>query len=137
MDFKITELRVLGLGENNGGIEGFGAGRTIFITVLDTGGNPVNGATIVNTAPYPGQTVSGDKGPGKAELLMDREEFRLKIESVNGQPVTSEVSRNMSLISPVPQDIVGKLGDTCPTLDNCPIPPYKHFSYVVTFQKTS
>ena len=134
---------MLGLGENNGGIEGAGAGRTIFITVLDAGGNPLDGAHIVNTAEYPGEAISGDKGPGKAEILMDREVFRLKIDSLNGAPVTSETSRNMSLIQPVPEDIVGKLGGpdysnaACVTLDNCPLPPGKHYSYVITFQKVS
>jgi hypothetical protein len=135
-DFAITELRVLGLNENNGGIEGPGAGRTIFITVLDAAGKPVNNAVLVNIAPYPGRAVTGDKGPGKAELLMDREEFRLKIESVDGQTVTSETSHTMSLIAPVPADIAGKLGAACPTVDNCPLPPYKHFSYVITFRRT-
>jgi hypothetical protein len=136
VDFAITELRVLGLGENNGGIEGSGAGRTIFITVKDAAGNPIDGAVIVNTAEYPGRAVSGDKGTGKAEILMDREVFRLKVESVNGAAVTSEVSHNLSLMDPAPADIAGKLGDACPSLDNCPVPPYKHFSYVLTFQRT-
>ena len=135
VDFVITELRVLGLGENNGGIE-IGGLRNIYVTVLDAAGNPIDGALIVNRAPYPGQVVSGDKGPGKAEILMDREEFQLAIESVNGQPVSSETSRAMSLISPVPSDIAGKLGDACPTVDNCSLPPYKHFSYVITFRRT-
>ena len=135
-DFTITELRVLGLGENNGGIEGPGSGRTIFITIKDAAGNPIDGAVIVNTAEYPGRVISGDKGPGKAEILMDREVFRLKVESADGAPVTSEVSHNLSLIDPAPQDIVGKLGNACPSLDNCPLPPYKHFSYVITFQRT-
>lgn len=135
VDFVITELRVLGLNENNGGIE-LGGQRNIYITVLDAAGNPLDGALIVNTAPYPGQAVTGDKGPGKAEILMDREEFRIKVESVSGQPVSSETSRTMSLVAPVPSDIAGKLGDVCPTVDNCPLPPYKHFSYVITFRRT-
>ncbi|HEX9116384.1 MAG TPA: hypothetical protein VGA61_09970 [Anaerolineae bacterium] len=142
VDFAITELRVLGLGENIGGIEGPGAQRNILITVLDAAGNPLDGATIVNTAPYPINAVTGPypapsgKGPGKAELLMDHEEFRLKVASVNGTPVTSDVSHTMSLIAPLPQDIVGKLGAACATLDNCPLPPYKHYSYVITFRRT-
>jgi hypothetical protein len=134
VDFVITELRVLGLGENNGGIESGGL-RNIYVTVVDAAGNPIDGALLVNTAPYPGRAVTGDKGPGKAELLMDQEEFRIKVESVGGQPVSSETSRTMSLISPVPSDIAGKLGDTCPTVDNCPLPPYKHFSYVIVFRR--
>ena len=68
---------------------------------------------------------------------MNAEEFRLMVASINGQPVTSETSRAMSLVSPVPSDIAGKLGDACPTVDNCPLPPYKHWSYVITFRRTS
>ncbi len=134
VDFVIAELRALGLGENNGGIE-FGGLRNIYINVVDAGGNPIDGAVIVNTAPYPMRVVTGDKGPGKAEILMDKEEFRLAVESVNGAAVRSETTRTMSLINPVPADIAGKLGDTCPTVDNCPLPPYKHFSYVLTFRR--
>ncbi len=136
LDFVISEIRVLGLGENNGGIEGPGSMHVIFITVVDAAGNPIDGAHIVNTAPYPGETISGDKGPGKAEILMDREVFNLTIDSVNGAPVTSEVSHNLSLMQPEPADIAGKLGDACPTVDNCPLPPYKHFSYQITFRRT-
>ncbi len=136
LDFVISEIYVLGLGENNGGIEGPGSMRVIFINVVDAAGNPIDGARIINVAPYPGETVSGDKGPGKAEILMDREVFNLKIESVNGAPVTSEVSHNLSLMQPEPADIAGKLGSACPTVDNCPLPPYKHFSYRITFRRT-
>lgn len=135
VDFVLAELRALGLGENNGGIE-FGGLRNIYITVVDAAGAPIDGAAIINTAPYPMRVVTGDKGPGKAEILMDQEEFRLTIESVNGAAVRSETTRAMSLISPVPSDIAGKLGDTCPTVDNCPLPVYKHFSYVLTFRRT-
>lgn len=135
VDFVIAELRVLGLGENNGGIEAGGL-RNIYVTVVDAAGNPIDGAVIVNTAPYPGRAVTGEKGPGKAEILMDKEEFRLTVESVNGAAVRSETTRTMSLISPVPSDIAGKLGEACPTVDNCPLPVYKHFSYVLTFRRT-
>ncbi len=135
LDFVISELRIMGLGENNGGIEGPGSMHVIFINVVDAAGNPIDGAHIINTAPYPGETISGDKGPGKAEILMDREIFNLTIDNVAGAPVTSEVSHNLSLMEPVPADIAGKLGDACPTVDNCPLPPYKHYSYVITFKR--
>lgn len=126
----------MGLGENNGGIEGPGAGRTIFVNVVDQSGNPVDKAVVVSASEYPVRAESGDKGPGKAEILMGQEVFRLKVESVGGAGVSSEVSHNLSLVSPVPQDIAGKLGSACPTPDQCPLPPYKHFSYVITFRGT-
>ncbi len=136
LDFVISDIHVMGLGENNGGIEGPGSMHVIFITVVDAAGNPIDGAHVVNTAPYPGETISGDKGPGKAEILMNKEVFNLKIDRVNGAPVSSEISHNLSLMQPDPADIAGKLGDACPTADNCPLPPYKHFSYQITFQRT-
>ena len=65
VDFVITELRVLGLGENPGGIE-FGGLRNIYITVVDAAGNPIDGARLVNTAPYPGQAVTRRQGAGQS-----------------------------------------------------------------------
>lgn len=135
VDFSVSEINVLGLADNNGGIEGPGSMHVIFVTVVDAAGNPIDGAHVINTAPYAGEAISGDKGPGKAEILMDREVFNLKVESVAGAPVTSEISHNLSLMEPVPADIAGKLGTACPTVDNCPLPPYKHFSYQITFRR--
>ena len=135
VDFKITELRVLGEGENNGGT-GSGGQYIIFVTVLDAAGNPINGAAIVNEESFPVNAVSGEKGPGKAEITMYAELFRLKIASVNGQPVSSEVTTKLGLKDMDPAPLIGKLGDVCTTIANCPSWPQRHFSYVLTFQKT-
>lgn len=136
VDFKIAELRVLGEGENNGGTAQ-GGQYIIFITVLDAAGNPIDGAQIVNAdQQYPISLVSGEKGPGKAEITMYAELFRLKVASVNGQPVSSEVTTKLGLRNMDPSLLVGKLGDVCTTVENCPTWPARHFSYVLTFQKT-
>lgn len=135
VDFKITELRVLGEGENNGGT-GSGGQYIIFITVLDAAGNPIDGAAIANEESFPVNAVSGEKGPGKAEITMYAELFRLKIASLNGQPVSSEVTTKLGLKDMDPAPLIGKLGDVCTTIENCPSWPQKHFSYVLTFQKT-
>jgi hypothetical protein len=136
VDFKIKELRVLGEGENNGGT-GQGGQMEIFITVLDAAGNPLNGAQIVNEEQqFPVNVTSGDKGPGKAQITMYAQLFRLKIASLNGQPVSSEVTTKLGLKDMDPAPLIGKLGDVCTTIENCPSWPQRHFSYVVTFQKT-
>jgi len=137
VDFRISELRVLGEGENNGGM-GQSGQMEIFITVLDANGNPLDGAQIVNEIQqYPVNIISGDKGPGKAQITMYAQLFQLKIASLNGQPVTSEVTTKLGLKDMDPAPLIGKLGsDVCTTIDNCPSWPRKHFSYVVVFQKT-
>jgi len=135
VDFRISELRVLGEGENNGGTSQ-GGQYIIFITVLDAAGNPIDGAAIANEEPFPVDAVSGQKGPGKAEITMYAEVFRLKIADINGQPVTSEVTTKLGLKNMDPALLVGKLGDVCTTVENCPSWPRKHFSYVLVFQKT-
>ena len=136
VDFKVKELRVLGEGENNGGT-GQGGQMDIFITVLDAAGNPLNGAQIVNEEQqFPVNVTSGDKGPGKAEITMYAQLFRLKIASLNGQPVSSEVTTKLGLKDMDPAPLIGKLGDVCTTIDNCPSWPQKHFSYMLVFQKT-
>ncbi len=135
-DFRVAELRVLGEGENNGG-SGQSGQMNIFITVLDAAGNPLNGAQIVNEEQqFPVTAVSGDKGPGKAEITMYAQLFRLKIASLNGQPVSSEVTTKLGLKDMDPAPLIGKLGDVCTTIENCPPWPRKHFSYVLVFQKT-
>ncbi len=136
VDFRVAELRILGEGENNGGT-GQGGQMNIFITVLDAAGNPLNGAQIVNEEQqFPVNVVSGEKGPGKAEITMYAQLFRLKIASLNGQPVSSEVTTKLGLKDMDPAPLIGKLGDVCTTIENCPPWPRKHFSYILVFQKT-
>ena len=136
VDFRVAELRVLGEGENNGGTGQSGL-MQIYITVLDADGNPLDGAQIVNDIQqYPVSVVSGEKGPGKAEITMYAQLFQLKIASLNGQPVTSEVTTKLGLKDMDPAPLIGKLGDVCTTIDNCPSWPQRHFSYVLVFQKT-
>jgi hypothetical protein len=136
VDFRVAELRVLGEGENNGGL-GQSGQMEIFVTVLDAAGNPLDGAQIVNAiSQYPVNLVSGEKGPGKAQITMYAQLFQLKIASLNGQPVSSEVTTKLGLKDMDPAPLIGKLGDVCTTIENCPTWPQRHFSYVLVFQKT-
>ena len=144
--YQITNFRVLGLCENNGGIRDTSAQHLVFLTVLDQNGNGVDGAVVRNLVGEKGEVTTGAKGPGKAEITMYYEPFKLAVVADGSGPVTSQVSNQMGLIFPHLPDIVGKLGDAsyeygaCPTLeDRCQWPlsdvNYVHFSYEITFQK--
>ena len=126
---------MLGEGENNGGT-GQGGQMEIFITVLDAAGNPLDGAQIVNEEQqFPVNVVSGEKGAGKAQITMYGQIFRLKVASLNGQPVSSEVTTKLGLKDMDPAPLIGKLGDVCTTIDNCPPWPRRHFSYILVFKR--
>ena len=141
--YQIVNFHVRGLGENNGGIRDSGAQHHIFITVLDQNGNGVNGAVVKNLVGEQGEVVTGDKGPGKAEITMFWEPFKLTVASDPSGPVSSQTSNQMGLAFPHLPDLVGKLGDVnyeygaCPTIDiKCEWPITAiHFSYDITFQK--
>jgi uncharacterized protein YraI len=141
--YQIVQFRVLGLDENNGGIRDSGAQHLIFLTVLDQNGNGVDGAVVRNLVGDKSEVVTGNKGPGKTEITMYYEPFKLAVASDPAGPVTSQVSNQMGLIFPHLPDIVGKLGDVnyeygaCPTIDiKCQWPLSAiHFSYEITFQK--
>jgi len=141
--YQIVHFKVLGLDENNGGIRDSSAQHLIFLTVLDQNGNGVDGAVVRNLVGEKGEVVTGSKGPGKAEITMYYEPFKLAVASDPSGAVTSQVSNQMGLIFPHLPDIVGKLGDenyeygACPTLDiKCEWPLAAiHFSYEITFQK--
>ncbi|MBK8046148.1 MAG: SH3 domain-containing protein [Anaerolineales bacterium] len=142
--YKIVQFKVLGLDENNGGIRDSAAQHLIFLTVLDKNGNGVDGAVVKNLVGEKGEVVTGNKGPGKTEITMYYEPFKLSVASDPSGPVTSQVSNQMGLAKPHLPDIVGKLGDinyeygACPTIDiKCKWDiTALHFSYEITFQRT-
>ena len=141
--YQIVHFKVLGLDENNGGIRDSSAQHLIFLTVLDQNGNGVDGAVVRNLVGDKSEVTTGNKGPGKAEITMYYEPFKLAVASDSSGPVTSQVSNQMGLIFPHLPDLVGKLGDVnyeygaCPTIDiKCQWPLSAiHFSYEITFQK--
>ena len=141
--YRIVHFKVLGEGENNGGIFNKGGMHHIFLTVLDENGNGLDGAVVKDANGSSLQVVTGDKGPGKAEIMMEWEPFKLYIAADPNGPTTSEVSNQMNTAYPHLPDVVGKLGaldnenSVCPTLDIRCTPPFYnvHFSYEITFQR--
>ncbi|HRV95216.1 MAG TPA: hypothetical protein P5526_23865 [Anaerolineae bacterium] len=143
--YKIVHFKVLGEGENNGGIFNKGGMHHIFLTVLDANGNGLDGAVVKDDNGSALEVVTGDKGPGKAEIMMEWEPYKLYVAADPAGPTTSEVSNQMNTAYPNIPDIVGKLGSidneysVCPTPDvRCEPPFYNvHFSYEITFQKVN
>lgn len=143
--YKIVHYKVLGEGENNGGIFNKGGMHMIFLTVLDASGNGVDGAVIKDANGSALEAVTGNKGPGKTEIEMAYEPYKLYVAADPGGPTTSEVSHQMNTLYPEIQDVVGKLGalenenSVCPTPDVRCTPPFYnvHFSYEITFQKVN
>ena len=141
--YRIVHYKVLGENENNGGIFNKGGQHLIFLTVLDENGNGVDGAIVKDENGSALEVVTGDKGPGKAEISMEWEPYKLYVAADPGGPTTSQVSNQMNTAYPHIPDIVGKLGDinneysVCPTPEiRCEPPFYSvHFSYEITFQK--
>lgn len=141
--YKIVHYKVLGDGENNGGIFNSGGQHLIFLTVLDENGNGLDGTVVKDANGSSLEVVTGSKGPGKAEISMEWEPYKLYVASDPSGPTTSEVSNQMNTAFPHIPDIVGKLGSidneysVCPTSEIRCTPPFYsvHFSYEITFKK--
>ncbi len=90
LDFRIASWRLWPLALNSGCAKGM---HTIFITVLDVTGAPLDNI-IIGDSWNNVEVVSGQKGPAKAEidLWTNTMEMVIKRNAVTGQPYTSEVS---------------------------------------------
>lgn len=141
--YKIAHYKVLGENENNGGIFNSGGQHLIFLTVLDEHGNGLDGVVVKDANGSTLEVITGSKGPGKAEITMEWEPYKLYVAADPNGPTTSEVSNQMNTAFPHIPDVVGKLGSldneysVCPTPDvRCEPPFYNvHFSYEITFQR--
>ncbi|MCB9139464.1 MAG: hypothetical protein H6642_14075 [Caldilineaceae bacterium] len=143
--YHIVGYRVIGYGENNGGIFNNGGQHMIFINVIDSAGNGIDGAVVKNAINDNINLVTGSKGPGRAEFEMFWDPYKLYVASDPSGPVTSQTTNQMNTAHPHIPDIVGRLGPPeeeyaiCPTLDDRCDPPFfhAHWSYEVTFQKVN
>lgn len=141
--YRIVHYKVLGYGENNGGIFNKGGLHHIFLTVLDENGQGLDGVVVKDANGSGLEVVTGSKGPGKAEIEMNWDPYKLYVAADPGGTTTSEISNQMNTAYPHIPDVVGKLGDinneysVCPTIEiRCEPPFYSvHFSYEITFQR--
>ncbi len=141
--FQIVQYRIIGYGENNGGIFNNGGQHIIFINVIDENGQGIDGAVVKDALADDLNIVTGSKGPGRAEFEMFWEPYKLYVASIPAGTVTSQISNQMNTAKPHIPDIIGKLGPPeeeyaiCPTPDDRCEPPFfhAHWSYEITFQK--
>ncbi len=141
--YLIVHFHVRGLDDNNGGIFNKGGQHHIFLTVVDANGNGIDGVVVKDAVGDKLNVVTGSKGPGKAEIEMDWDPYKLYVSADPTGLVTSQVSNQMNTAHPHTPDIVGRLGPVdneyaiCPTPDDRCTPPFfhAHFSYEITFQK--
>ena len=141
--YQIVHYRVLGFADNNGGIFNKGGQQFIFVTVLDQNGNGVDGAVVKDAVGDKLNVAVGNKGPGKSEIKMDWDPYKLYVAADPSGAVTSQISNQMNNPYPHIPDVVGMLGPPdhefaiCPTIDDRCEPPFyhAHWSYAITFQK--
>jgi hypothetical protein len=141
--YQIVHYRVLGFDDNNGGIFDKGSQQLIFVSVLDLNGHGVDGVVVKDAVGDKLNLVTGSKGPGKVEIKMDWDPYKLYIAADGSGPVTSHISNQMNNPYPHIPDIIGKLGPVeneyaiCPTAEERCQPPFyhAHWSYEITFQK--
>jgi hypothetical protein len=131
-DFKVAEQRILSPEENKGGKEG---DHLIFIAVIDANGAPLDGIVVRETSTTGDELISGEKGPGRAEFLMQGggNFVFMVVGEKDGQAYTSETTHQLSLTNPVLDDLVA--ASYCPDVSTCQNHPW-HWSYAVTFQRT-
>jgi hypothetical protein len=139
LDFRVALAQLLPI-EENGGCLGM---HTIFITVLDAAGNPLDGIVVGDTYNNV-ESATGSKGPGKAEidLWLNAMEITVKRDQ-DGRTYKSEATRTLSsqtsLIPPEDKLAAGycvSMGHCIdisgPGAGEC----HGHFSWRVTFQRS-
>ncbi len=141
VDFRITFWRLLPLELNSGCAKGM---HSIFITVLDAAGNPLNDIVVGDSWDNV-ETMTGSKGVGKAEvnLWTNTMEMEVKRDGVTGQPYTSEVSFPFSsFMTTIPNDQMVAAGYCANDLECDWKREHEsffcggHYSWEVTFQRT-
>ena len=100
-DFRLVTRRLFTVEENGGGHDGptplCGYNHTLYLTVLDAAGSPLDGVTV-RDANGTEEHVSGDKGPGKLEFALWFPGIDVVVvRDADGRQVTSDVARNMKV----------------------------------------
>jgi len=141
VDFRIASWRLWPLALNSGCAKGM---HTIFITVLDANGAPLDNV-IVGDSWNNVETMTGSKGQGKAEidLWTNTMEMVIKRDGLTGQEYTSEVSFPFSsFMTTIPDEQMIAAGYCANDLEcawkreNESFFCGGHYSWEVIFQKT-
>jgi hypothetical protein len=117
--------------------------HSIFVTVVDASGNPIDGAFVEDTGHAVPPKVSGEKGPGKLEYDLWKNGFSLMVtQNQDGSPATSDVTPKLSSVDEdIPNEWLVQ-ANYCRDLNDCAQRKSLnqlcrgHYSYNVTFKKT-
>jgi len=113
----------------------------IFITVLDAAGNPMDGVSIHGV--WTGENhTTGDKGPGKTEIVLWKSGEQVLVAADSGGARTSEVTRvldvreeNIPISELIAAGYCGSEAECQQLLSQNGMCNYHH-SYEVIFQRT-
>lgn len=139
VDYVMTEAYLI----RNPDYGGCPGSHQIFVTVVDTNGNPIDGVTVEDTGHAVPPKVSGEKGPGKLEYDLWKNGFSLMItKNSDGSPATSDVTPKLSSVDEeIPNEWLVE-ANYCRDLNDCLDRKSHnqlcrgHYSYNVTFRKT-
>jgi hypothetical protein len=146
VDFKVITQRMFSMKENGGDPQegGCGMNHTMYISVMDINGNPVDVSLRVAWPGGEQDINTGEKGPGKAEWPMYGSYWVKVLRDLSsGREYTSEVTREMSSHHPALEDLAAggycldRSIEECSELRDQGIGAlcYGHYSYEVVFQR--
>jgi hypothetical protein len=145
-DFVLVERRLWDVYENGGWLDGpsvhCGDGRELVVTVLDAGGNRINGVAVQVQYGAREIEVTGaqGKGDGVAEFVLGGGQDVKVIRNTDGSPVTSDIATRLST-NPNGIDQADLIAARyCQDEESCRrfVEGYGcggHFSWSVTFQR--
>jgi hypothetical protein len=143
-DFRLVSKRLFTLEENGGRHDGptvvCGFNHTLYMTVLDAAGNPLNGVTVKD-ANGDTERVSGDKGPGKLDFDLWWPGIDVVVvRDADGRQVTSDVARGILVNTGAISDDVLIAAGYCSDAESCANIKGEcgcchHLSWEATFQR--
>jgi hypothetical protein len=117
--------------------------HSIFVTIVDVNGNPMDGVFVEDTGHAVPPKVSGEKGPGKLEYDLWKNGFSLYVsKNPDGSPTTSDITAKLSSVD---EDIPNEWliqANYCRDMADCLQRKSTnqlcrgHYSYNVTFKRT-
>jgi hypothetical protein len=139
VDFVIAEAYLI----PNPSYGGCPGNHQIFVTVVDVGGNPLDGVIVEDTGHAVPPKTSGEKGPGKLEYDLWKNGFSLMVtRNQDGSPATSDVTPKLSSVDEdIPNEWLVQ-ANYCKDLNDCIDRKSHnqlcrgHYAYNVTFKKT-
>jgi hypothetical protein len=117
--------------------------HSIFVTVVDVNGNPMDGVSVEDTGHAVPPKISGEKGPGKVEYDLWKNGFSLLVtKNPDGSPASSDITPKLSSVDEdIPNEWLVQ-ANYCRDMNDCLQRKSNnqlcrgHYAYNVTFRKT-